>query len=559
MIVETTAVIRLAYVAATVALLSCGRTDLDEWAAARDERAGGAGAGSGGSSSVGHGGGAAGEAGTRECASGGSWCGADCVFLQTDVAHCGSCDSACQVNETCSVGECLCLGPPELMTVTPYVNSIGADERSEVVAYLTCRIADNSWHKRSMRVFSAQSGSLLISSLEQQSHGQIVFAAIPETQRGRVFFPGELVTAWVGSELGGPTSWQFWAATRRANRIGFVKGLQELPSTREIALGDMDSDGDLDLLMRTTTSLEGFANDGLGSFTAAFALALPETLERIVLADFDGDSDLDVFSDHYLQNHAHWLLVDAGATLGLPQSVSDFDGDGDLDVFTGAGHLEERFLLVNDGTGQFTPEARFGTGAVFASAAGDFDRDGDVDLTVVGYSIATQLATATVFFNDGRGRFDERDVGLVSDATRDVVAGDIDGDSDIDLITGSWGAGGARNPSNLVWLNDGTGRFAAGPSVGSGSTDLALGDLDGDGDLDLLAAHHDPYAVGKGWPARVFTNDGAGNFTQAGQFADRYFHRFALGDLDGDGDLDVALSQSGYSVKPAAEIWMHED
>ena len=122
----------------------------------------------------------------------------------------------------------------------------------------------------------------------------------------------------------------------------------------------------------------------------------------------------------------------------------------------------------------------------------------------------------------------------------------------------SWGAAGAINPPDQVWLNDGTAHFSLGDSPLSGSPQIVMADLDGDGDLDAVAGQHPPYSNAKGDPSLILLNDGAGHFTQSGQIGDGNFQNVALGDLDGDGDLDAAIAQWDWTNRVPAQIWLQD-
>ena len=116
-----------------------------------------------------------------------------------------------------------------------------------------------------------------------------------------------------------------------------------------------------------------------------------------------------------------------------------------------------------------------------------------------------------------------------------MAMGDVDGDGDLDLVF-------ASSPRDLLYLNDGKGAFmdvtAASMPLGSDARFLFLQDLDGDGDLDLLA-------LSDGGPGRslyLYLNDGSGAFTDgtASRLPSPSLFGLAVGDVDGDGDLDMA-------------------
>lgn len=241
--------------------------------------------------------------------------------------------------------------------------------------------------------------------------------------------------------------------------------------------GDVDSDGDLDLLVGSGYNASDsppahlYLNDGNGNFEDATAhlpaVGSGSDPDDVDWIDVDRDFDLDVLINVHSGKSMLWINDGSGnfsdATdqlAGMPggfhygPSVCDVDGDGDLDIWTdnmGPGYSEQ--LQINDGNGNFTDETSMRvTGNGGADDNGtmcvDVDSDGDFDLVIPSLSDQER-----VFFNDGTGKFsadpDDDTFSVANDPTLWIDFGDLDGDGRIDAVTGQ-GEGNAKR--NRVYL-----------------------------------------------------------------------------------------------------------
>lgn len=174
--------------------------------------------------------------------------------------------------------------------------------------------------------------------------------------------------------------------------------------------------------------------------------------------------------------------------VGLDASLGDVDGDVDLDAVIVAAQQE---VWLNDGTGSLSPHptAPFFGGGGFSRRVlvGDLDGDGDLDAVVQGGN----LAPATTWLNDATGVFTPHPSvpAFGSGVSLGIALGDLDGDGDLDAVVANNGG------PETVWLNDGSGGFAphpGTPSFGGGNSGaVVLGDLNGDGSLDAIVVNND--------------------------------------------------------------------
>lgn len=344
--------------------------------------------------------------------------------------------------------------------------------------------------------------------------------------------------------------------------------------------GDIDRDGDTDLVIaRYLEPSLVLVNHG-GTFVDE-SERLPDVqgfASDVEMVDTNGDSALDLFfaytdeqnrlfmndgTGHFSDSTFTHLPQDSSRSMGA--SWGDVDGDKDNDIFVvNFGEIydpptEEDMLLINDGKGHFTDEthARFlftpRKDLSLDALVFDTEGDGDMDLVVINDSFNGERSR--IFVNDGTGRFtdetESRLPNMIASSMR-VSAGDIDRDARPDLYIGNyfW-------ELDLLWVNDGTGRFYdetllripfTSPEDSGFTNGCDMADVENDGDLDIVVGNLAvdstiwPQYIGRG-RNRILVNDGFGFF------ADRTDDVFPAAEdttvdvdfLDADGDEYIDL------------------
>jgi hypothetical protein len=234
-------------------------------------------------------------------------------------------------------------------------------------------------------------------------------------------------------------------------------------------------------------------------------------------------------------------------------------------------------LWINQGAGRFA--SRSGDFGGPYTTAGDVDNDGEVDLirwAIDSLAIHTNYGEADLRgngFQVSYGVHPEEDSADRSyTANGSIALGDLNGDGRLDALVSNWGANLLDQQDGFlpyvpwVWINI-PGENGYPLRLGSNLSALgnlpmqpALGDLDGDGDLDVYAASL-PEKKKKNDPCdRILLNDGSGDFVDSGQRLDNPRKAgsagsgaVALGDLDGDGDLDALVATAR-----GASIWINQ-
>ena len=247
------------------------------------------------------------------------------------------------------------------------------------------------------------------------------------------------------------------------------------------------------------------------------------------------------------------------------QAVGDLDGDGDLDFLVAnaqnlpSGSIGSVGIFINDGAGFFEDQSLQRIPPVVVSAqdveVGDFDGDGHLDIFVACgiWPNPHEPLRNLMLINDGTGHFaDETDLRLpihLLNQSGGIAVGDVDGDGDVDIfVANAWSP--TSSPDNKLLVNDGTGVF-------SDETDTQLpfqrhhssgtakfGDVDNDGDLDVaIASLHQP--------ALLYLNDGVGFFSDVSSTHLRNINKttnLEFIDVEMDGDLDIVAARHGTRV-----------
>ena len=271
--------------------------------------------------------------------------------------------------------------------------------------------------------------------------------------------------------------------------------------TASVSLGDIDGDGDLDLVVANgrhwPAQNELFRNDLANGGKGSFAEPLP-------------------------------LGTDQSTT--YTAALGDLDGDGDLDVVVG-NDRKPSHVLLNDGKGNFTRGKDVGKISNTRSVTlADLDGKDGIDIILCNRGEASLIC-----FNDGHGGFDRQGTfGDAGHATIHVATADLDGDGDLDIAVAN-----RNGQPNYVYYNDGHGGFARSSQYGTGrdqTRGIAIVDFDGDGKLDIINPN-----IGE--PNAIYFGDGKGNFPRSLQFGgDEQSYAVATGDVDGNGQVDILVA-----------------
>ncbi len=315
-----------------------------------------------------------------------------------------------------------------------------------------------------------------------------------------------------------------------------------------LAMADFNGDGKLDI----ATSGGVLLGDGHGAFTLSTG-AFPFTgyATAMAAADFNGDGVPDLVIASNNTQTLSLLLGDGAGGFSFASSfnesatsiaVADFNNDGRPDL--ALLYYGNVIIATNTGDGFIFSTNNSANYSAYYFAVGDFTGDGNVDVV----TISSYGGTLTLLPGNGGGGFSAPSSSTISALANCSCAytavADFNGDGKLDIAVNT-------GQSIVALLNNGSGTFVAGHLLTPGTTlsagALVVGDFNGDGkpDLAISLSTQSSSAVG------IATGDGAGNFTlTAGYRLPSGYQAppaLAVGDLNGDGLLDVVAGYQGFN------------
>ncbi len=329
-------------------------------------------------------------------------------------------------------------------------------------------------------------------------------------------------------------------------------------SPNSVFSADLDGDGDMDVLTSSYfgNRLVWFENlDGMGGDFAIHTISttIPSAW-GVSAADLDGDGDMDVMVASSSGNNIAWfentdgngtfILKQSRAAFGVNQVMAiDVDNDNDLDlVWSSRSDNKIKWIRNSDGLGNFTTTFDIDLSASQVPGFYPADIDGDGDMDIVSSFTIQNGSQGVVWYKNTNGIFSGKQlIANTSLYVTSVHVGDVDGDGDLDVVSASAG------DNKIAWYEnlDGLGNFGAEQVLtinAIAASVVRMADIDNDGDLDIIFSSNTDRKIA--W----FENlDGLGNFSgeifiapHAGDLRAIYFS-----DMDTDGDLDFLIASPG--------------
>ena len=302
--------------------------------------------------------------------------------------------------------------------------------------------------------------------------------------------------------------------------VSYVSASTVTAVYKNLAVGDFSGTGRMDIIFSASSGEIGLlADQPGGTFAAAINYQTGTGGDSVAIGDFNGDGFNDIVEGH---------ATPQGTGINAVVSVSLNNGKG---VFKPTVSTTVLVSALNSRVGV---------------APGDFNHDGKLDVAVIYVSSTDQNTYVTILLGNGNGSFTATGasflVPLAKDQPGDLFAADFNNDGKLDLVTGC-------GIEVCLLLGNGDGTFGTAAAINTGTTNnyertghLAVGDMNHDGKMDLLVTNlgYTPSAQ-----FSVLLGNGDGTFQTPVVFPDTtILGGVALADLNGDGNLDIAVSEA---------------
>ncbi|AKU97395.1 Tryptophan synthase alpha chain [Labilithrix luteola] len=485
------------------------------------------------------------------CEAGKTACGSSCIDTATDRLNCGACGKTCGESETCTAGECTCSAG--LATCDGPNGRTCANVRSDAANCGSCGHACNGDE-------TCFGGSCVCPGASITCGG---VCTDPQTNKNHC---GATEGCGEGRGSAGVacrpdfycTSGACMACASWTNDHDVATG----PKPVGITTADLNGDGKVDMLVRTSVSLDVFRGNGDGTFELIQRVAgTGMNAADIGVADFDGDGKLDVavagpdtanpgaLATLVLFGFGDGTFAPTLTSLSRPVvqnrtayasglATADVNNDGKVDIVVSDPFLPGYAVILNQGNRNFAPPVNVMSGSVAPMYADpvDLDGDGKLDLVIANNTAlyySDDPSKMEIFHGNGDGTFEKRQSYVSGPAGYSVAVADLDGDGRLDIVTVDWS-------SAQVFRGQADGTFKGGSKlyVPVGTATVIAKDLNGDKIVDLIFAGGRSKAdqSTKSFEVRIGSGDGS------------YFPPVILpggtggltvADVDGDGRQDI--------------------
>ena len=330
----------------------------------------------------------------------------------------------------------------------------------------------------------------------------------------------------------------------------------------EVVTGDVNHDGNLDLVslyaLGSNQYVRTHLGDGTGSFTVSSTTSFTYWgITAMSAQDVNGDGNLDLVAA--VESNLLVMLGDAMGKFSSPLtyvvgvsissiSPADFDLDGDIDILVTNRMSNDLSVAYNQGNGSFTQETRFPVDLndIQTAVSTDFDRDGVPDILAAGWQGLRLL------LGQGDGTLAASE-SLISTSLHAVAMADVNGDGREDIL-------GVAENALFTFLVDKDGHLSSTTTSRPnryGIADITTADLNADGATDVLITQFDSYSGGG--RVEIYLGNGDGTFSGAAEqqaiSVGENPVASTVSDVNGDGRLDIVVASQGLmSYNESADI-----